>query len=59
MSNGTRITCEDVETGETDSVVIKDDYLIVTDGTCNVSHRQHFANGTVQVTIKRPTRAGQ
>ena len=53
MSAGTRVTCEDIETGESESAVIHDDYIIVTDGACEISSMQVYSSGTVQVTIKR------
>lgn len=51
--SGTRVTCEDIETGESESAVIRDDYIIVTDGTCEITSMQVYGNGTVQLTIKR------
>lgn len=52
--SGTRVTCLDIESGESDSIDIVDNYVLVTDGCCEVTSEQHFANGTVQLTIKRP-----
>ena len=52
--SGTRVTCTDLATGESDSIEIRDNYVLVTDGRCEVTHEQRFANGTVQLTIKRP-----
>jgi hypothetical protein len=51
---GTEITCRDLETGEQDSVVITDDYVVVTDGNRYVASTQFFPrSGTVIITIKR------
>ncbi len=49
---GTRVTCEDLLTGETDSVVIRDDYVVVCDGACHVDHTAVYSTGTHQLTIK-------
>lgn len=53
MAEGTRITCTDVATGESESAVIRDDYLLVTDGRVYLDSRQTYANGTTVLTIKR------
>lgn len=53
MAEGTRVTCEDLATGETESVVIKDDYVLVTDGTVHLHHQSVFVNGTATLTIKK------
>lgn len=50
--SGTRVTCEDVETGESDSAVIQDDYMLITDGRCYLDGVQVYGNGTTQITIK-------
>lgn len=47
-----RVTIEDLATGETETVEVKDDYLIVAAGTCNVEHVQSYANGTHILTVK-------
>lgn len=52
--SGTRVTCEDITTGESESVIIQDNYILVTDGLCELTYEQHHANGTVVLTIKRP-----
>lgn len=49
----TRVTCEDLDTGETDSVVIEDDYCLVTDGRVELAHQTMFVNGTTTLTLKR------
>lgn len=52
--SGTRVTCEDVETGETDSVVVENDFVVVTDGDRYVSNVQSYPKtGTTVLTIKR------
>lgn len=53
LAPGTQVTCTDLTTGESESAVIKDDYIIVTDGICSVSGVQAYpTTGTVVVTIK-------
>lgn len=49
---GTRVTCEDLETGETESKELRNDWMLVTDGTAYVHHITRHANGTVILTIK-------
>ena len=51
---GTRVTCEDLETGESDSAVVRNNWMVVTDGDCEVTSEQHYGNGTSVLTIKRP-----
>lgn len=53
---GTQVTCRDVQTGQTGSKTIRDDYLLVTDGRCYLDGIQRHANGTTVLTIK--TRPG-
>lgn len=55
---GTRVTCQDLATGEIESRVICDDYVIVTDGRMKIAAMQVYANGTVQVTLKRSSGGG-
>ena len=53
MADGTKVTCTDLATGESESAVIKDDYIVVTDGSRYVSGVQIYPKaGTVVVTIK-------
>lgn len=52
MAEGTKVTAQDVATGENESIVIVNDYVCTTDGTCHVAHVQSFANGTHVLTIK-------
>lgn len=51
--SGTRVTCTDLSSGESDSVEIRDNYLLVTDGNCELASEQHHANGTTVLTVKR------
>ena len=54
MASGTRVTCEDIETGETESQVIENNYVVITDGNTHVSDVQHYpGTGTTVLTIKR------
>jgi len=54
MSVGTRVTCEDLATGDSDSAVIENDYVIVVDGNRYVDGIVAYPkSGTVVVTIKR------
>lgn len=46
---GTKVISTDVETGDTESVIIVDDYVIVTDGTCYVSSVEHHPHSTIIV----------
>jgi hypothetical protein len=58
-SEGTKVTAQDVATGDNESVVIVNDYVCTTDGTCHVAHVQAFANGTHVLTIKGRERTGR
>ena len=49
----TRVTCEDLDTGETESVVIEDDYVLVTDGSVHLTYQSVFVNGTATLTLKK------
>ncbi len=52
--SGTEVTCRDVDTGETESVTIRDDYVVIVDGNRRVDHVDVFhTTGTVVITIKR------
>ena len=52
--SGTRVTCEDVETGETESHVIENNYVVIVDGNTYVDGVQHYpGTGTTTLTIKR------
>lgn len=47
-----RVTVEDLDSGDSGSVEVQDDFILVTVGDCYVAHEQVHANGTVQLTIK-------
>ena len=55
MSGGrTRITCTDIDTGESESVEIgPDQFLVVLGGNRLIHSEQVYGNGTNVVTIKR------
>ena len=48
----TRVTSTDIESGESESIEIGHDYVVVTSGDCYVAHSQAHANGTHVLTIK-------
>ena len=51
---GIRVTVTDLDTGESDSAVIKDDYVVICDGDRYVSGiRVHPTTGTAVITVKR------
>lgn len=52
---GTRVTATDVSTGESESVVIENDFIVITDGTRYLDGVQVYGNGTTVVTIKTGT----
>ena len=54
---GTKVTSVDLDSGEEETCEIKDDFVIVTDGDCYVSYVTNHASGTVQMTIRRPSKA--
>ncbi|HEY2088539.1 MAG TPA: hypothetical protein VGH54_21290 [Mycobacterium sp.] len=48
---GTKVTAEDLDTGESESHEIRDNYVLTTDGECQVTHTQ--VSGTTHViTVK-------
>lgn len=49
---GIRVTVEDLQTGETESTVIRDDYVCVCAGTCYVEHTNVYGTGTHVLTVK-------
>lgn len=56
MAEGTRVTCTDLTTGESESVVIKDNHVVITDGRAYVANTQVYpAGGTTVVTIRTRT----
>lgn len=48
-----KVTVADTENGDTDTVELKDNYVVTTAGKCEVTSEQRYANGTVVLTIKR------
>lgn len=58
-SAGTRVVCTDLVAGESEEAVIRDDYVVITDGDRYVDGLQVYPkSGTVVVTIKRRTSEG-
>lgn len=53
MATGTRVTATDIETGESESIEITNNYVVITDGDRYVANAQVHANGTAVVTIKK------
>ena len=51
--SGTRVTCTDVDTGDTQSEVIEDNYVLITDGRVYLHGVTRYANGTAVLTVKR------
>jgi hypothetical protein len=52
--SGTKVTCTDVDTGESESKVIENDWMIVTDGTYYLDGIATYPkSGTVVLTVKR------
>lgn len=51
-TKGIRVTCTDLDTGESESQVIHDDYVLVCAGSCYRHHVQAHANGTHVITVK-------
>ncbi len=49
---GIRVTVEDLETGDTQSSEIMEDYVLLCAGIFNVTSQQVHVNGMVQLTIK-------
>lgn len=46
------VTATDPGTGDSDTVVIENDYVITCAGSCYVHHVQAYANGTHVITVK-------
>lgn len=51
-SKGIQVTCTDLDTGESETKVIRDDYVLVCAGSCYRHHVQASANGTHVITVK-------
>jgi hypothetical protein len=49
--SGTQVTATDIDSGESESVTICNDYVIVADGSCTYTVQAH-ANGTHVITVK-------
>ena len=47
-----KVTVTDLGNGDSDEVVISDDYLITCAGSAYVDHVQAYANGTHVITVK-------
>ena len=47
-----RVTVEDLATGDTETIEVMDDYVILAAGSCWVDHVQTYANGTHILTVK-------
>jgi hypothetical protein len=47
-----KVTAEDLGTGDSDSVVITDDYVLTCAGSAYLHHVQAYANGTHVITVK-------
>lgn len=52
MSGWTRITVEDMDTGEKEVIEIKDDYVLIRTGECYLAHTNIYSTGTHILTIK-------
>ncbi|OJY47626.1 hypothetical protein [Pseudonocardia sp. 73-21] len=49
----TEVTCRDTESGESQTVVIENDYVLITDGTCyRASVQANVASGTHTLVVK-------
>lgn len=46
------VTCRDIDTGQTQVVVIEDDYVLIVDGSCYLDSSQTYSNGTHVMTVK-------
>jgi hypothetical protein len=47
-----QVTATDLDTSESDTVIITDDYVLTCAGSCYVHHVQAYANGTHVITVK-------
>lgn len=50
--SGTEVTARDIETGESESVTITDDFVVICDGKYRIAGVQRHSNGTAVVTLK-------
>lgn len=50
---GTEVTSRDLDAGQSQTVTIKDDYVLVTDGDCTVTGVQSYPeSGTHVITVR-------
>jgi hypothetical protein len=47
-----KVTVTDLDTGDSESEVVADDYFMTCAGSCYVDHVQVYANGTHVITVK-------
>lgn len=53
MDKGIRVTVEDLDTGETETTVFFDDYMLICAGNRYLAHTNHFPGvGTTVLTVK-------
>jgi hypothetical protein len=50
--SGTEVTCRDLDTGELEVITVEDDWLMIVDGTMEVTNIQRHTNGTAVITVK-------
>lgn len=50
--SGTRVTCTDITSGESETATITDNFIVITDGTSYLDSQQIHSNGTTVITIK-------
>lgn len=56
---GTEVTCRDLSTQESESTVLIDDHVVITDGRAYVSSIVAHANGTQVFTVKKAATADE
>jgi hypothetical protein len=56
---GTEVICRDLATGDSESMTIVDDHVVVVDGRAFISSVVAYANGTQIITIKRAATADE
>lgn len=52
MATGTKVTALDLESGESESTTIVDDYVLICDGRVYLDGVAAHANGTTVLTLK-------
>lgn len=57
--NGTEVTCRDRHTGESESITLIDDHVLITDGRAYVSSITAHANGTQVITVRKAATADE